>query len=106
MMYYGPGMGGWGMTFMIIGTIVLGFVDLCRSPGGAIRARGQDCFRPTRRGIATADRGAAVRPRRDHRGGVPASVADPVRGFCGGSQEPHRGLKLTTLVECGPICDL
>jgi hypothetical protein len=59
MMYYGPGMGGWGMTFMIIANLVFwGLLIFVAVLVARYVRRGQDCFRPTRRGIATADRGA------------------------------------------------
>jgi len=89
MMYYGPGIGGWNMTFMIIGNLLF---------WGLLIFVAVLVARYVREGKI-----AAVRPRRDHRGGVPASLADPVWRFGGGSQVATRRAHAHNLCRVRPI---
>jgi hypothetical protein len=65
MMYDGPGMSGWGMTFMIIGSLVLwGLLIFCAVLVARYVWPGQRAFHHPL-SFRPVDSGATVRPRRD-----------------------------------------
>lgn len=85
-MYYGPGTSGWGMTFMIIGNLVLwgllifGAVLVARYVWPAQTASSSQAE------LSPQQSGTTIRPRRDQRAGIPASLAGLVRRFGRNSQ--------------------
>ena len=64
MMYYGPGMGSWGIALMIVGNVI--FWGLLVVAAVAVVRRtglGQGGSLLHRRGVTTECLGAAIRPR-------------------------------------------
>ena len=76
MMYYGPGMGGWGIAMMIIGNIILwGLLTVAAVAVVRYTGLGQPRSSSTSSPAEVSPQktvDAAVRPRRDQRGGVHA----------------------------------